>query len=70
MAVNYDLVIVNGVVVTDTDIAELDIAIKGEKIVKMVPKGQLQDANATKTIDAEGGYVMVPHIALSTLEHS
>ncbi|KAF2121246.1 D-hydantoinase [Lophiotrema nucula] len=58
MATDYDLIIVNGVVVTDTDIAELDIAVKGEQIAKIVPKGQLKDAKAARTIDAEGGYVM------------
>ncbi|KAF2002467.1 D-hydantoinase [Amniculicola lignicola CBS 123094] len=58
MADEYDTIIVNGVVVTDTDIADLDIAIKDEKIVKIVPNGGLKDASAKKTIDAEGGYVM------------
>lgn len=57
----YDLIIVNGVVVTDTDIKEYDIAIKDEKIAKIVPRGELKDVKAGKTIDAEGGYVMVQH---------
>jgi dihydropyrimidinase len=59
MATQYDLVIYNGVVVTDTEIKECDIAIKDEQIAKVVRKGGLKDAQATKTIDADGGYVMV-----------
>lgn len=59
MALDYDLIIVNGIVVTDTSILELDIAIRNEKIVKLVPKGELRNARSAKTIDAEGGYVMV-----------
>lgn len=59
MATEYDLIIVNGVVVTDTEIKECDIAVKDEKIAKIVPRGGLKDAKASKTIDAEGGYVMV-----------
>ena len=69
MATEFDLVILNGVVVTDTDIAELDIAIKGEKIAKIVPRGQLKDAKAEKTIDAEGGYVMVLQRTPLTASH-
>ena len=59
MATEYDVIILNGVVVTDTDVGELDIAIKDEKIAKIVGRGGLQGAKATRTIDAEGGYVMV-----------
>jgi dihydropyrimidinase len=58
MATEYDLIIVNGIVVTDAEIQEWDIAIKDEKIAKIAPRGDLQDAKATRTIDAEGGYVM------------
>ncbi|KAF2183806.1 D-hydantoinase [Zopfia rhizophila CBS 207.26] len=58
MAAEYDLIISNGVVVTDTEIREYDIAIKGEKIEKVVSWGALKDAIAGKIIDAEGGYVM------------
>lgn len=59
MATNYDIIILNGIVVTDTDVGVLDVAIKDEKIVKVVQRGGLGDAAAAKTIDAEGGYVMV-----------
>ncbi|KAL6707079.1 hypothetical protein ACN47E_004831 [Coniothyrium glycines] len=58
MAAEYDLIIRNGVVVTDTDIQELDIAIQDGKTAKLVPRGGLNDKSATKVIDAEGGYVM------------
>lgn len=59
MATEYDLIILNGVVVTDTEIGEYDIAVKDEKIVKVVARGSLKDVKAAKTIDAKGGYVMV-----------
>ena len=59
MASEYDLVILNGVVVSDTEVGEYDIAVKNEKIAKVVKRGELKDAKATKTIDAEGAYVMV-----------
>ncbi|KAF2710738.1 D-hydantoinase [Pleomassaria siparia CBS 279.74] len=58
MATTYDIIILNGIVVTDTEVAELDVAIKDEKIVKILKRGALGDVKATKTIDAEGGYVM------------
>jgi len=54
----YDLIIINGVVVSENEVQEWDIAIKDEKIAKVVPRGGLRDAKATGTIDAEGGYVM------------
>lgn len=59
MANEYDVIIVNGIVVTDSKIGEYDIAIKDEKIAKVVKRGDLKDARAARTIDAEGGYVMV-----------
>jgi dihydropyrimidinase len=55
----YDLLILNGIVVTDTEIGEKDIAIKDEKISEVVPKGTLSEATAKRTINAKGGYVMV-----------
>lgn len=55
----YDLVITNGVCVTASDVAALDLAIKDEKIVLQAPSGSLAQANAKRVIDAEGGYVMV-----------
>ena len=58
MATDYDLVIINGVVVTDDEIRNADIAINGEKIAAVDAHGSFKDAKATKTIDAEGGWVM------------
>lgn len=54
---DYDLVVLNALVVTDEDTRELDIAIKDGKIAKLVPKGTLR--KGMKTIDAQGGMVMV-----------
>ncbi|KAK0610159.1 putative allantoinase [Bombardia bombarda] len=54
---SFDLVITNGICVTAGDIAPYDIAIKDEKIVLLAPSGSLADANATRIIDAERGYV-------------
>lgn len=62
---SFDLVIVNGVVVTASDIAEYDIGIKDEKISLLAPKGFLANATAKRVIDAQGGYVMVCHLLLS-----
>ena len=56
---DYDLLILNGIVVTATETGELDIAVQGEKIAKLVPRGALSGASARRTIDAQGGYVMV-----------
>ncbi|KAE8443169.1 hypothetical protein EG329_002267 [Mollisiaceae sp. DMI_Dod_QoI] len=58
MAEEFDLLIVNGLVITDTETRELDIAVKDEKIAKLVPRGKLSNASAKQRIDAEGGYVM------------
>ncbi|KAF2688621.1 D-hydantoinase [Lentithecium fluviatile CBS 122367] len=54
----YDLIILNGIVVTDTAIEEYDVAIKDEKIAKVAKRGALKDAQVAKTINADGGYVM------------
>jgi dihydropyrimidinase len=56
---NFDLLITNGIVVTAADLAEYDIAIKDEKIALLAPRGVLSKDCAEKTIDAEGGWVMV-----------
>lgn len=56
---SFDLVVVNGLVVTASDVAEYDIGIKDEKIALLAPKGYLAKASAKKVIDAQGGYVMV-----------
>jgi dihydroorotase-like cyclic amidohydrolase len=56
---SYDLLIVNGLVVTASDIGHYDMAIKEEKIALLAPTGSLTELNAKHVIDAEGGYVMV-----------
>ncbi|KAL4759272.1 uncharacterized protein BDW70DRAFT_161732 [Aspergillus foveolatus] len=53
----YDLVITNGICVTASDVAPLDIAIQGEKIVLLAPSGSLAK-QGTRVIDAEGGFIM------------
>ncbi|KAF2462427.1 D-hydantoinase [Lineolata rhizophorae] len=54
----FDLVIVNGLVVTHEEVGEKDIGIKDEKIAKLTSKGGLAEFKAKRTIDARGGYVM------------
>ena len=56
---SFDLLILNGTVVTASDTASYDIAIKDGKISLLVPQGFLASAKAIRVIDAEGGYVMV-----------
>lgn len=55
----YDLLVVKGLVITASDTAQYDIAIKDGKIALLAPRGSLSNERATKVIDAEGGYVMV-----------
>lgn len=55
----FDLLIVNGLVVTAADTANYDIAIKDGKIALLAPQGALSRGMAKRVIDAEGGYVMV-----------
>jgi len=58
MMAEYDLLVLNGLVVTDQETNEFDIAIKDEKIAKLVPRGTLSVDMARKTIDAEGALVL------------
>lgn len=55
----YDLLVLNGLVVTVEEIGEFDIAVRDGKIAKVVKKGGLSGVSAKKTIDAQGGMVMV-----------
>lgn len=55
----YDLIVLNGLVVTDSETRECDIAIKDGKIAEIVPRGKLDGKDAKKTLDARGGAVMV-----------
>lgn len=54
----YDLLVLNGLVVTVEEMGEFDIAVKDGKITKLVPKGSLAGVQAKRTIDAQGGMVM------------
>ncbi|ORY69957.1 dihydropyrimidinase [Pseudomassariella vexata] len=58
MTEEYDLIVTNGVCVTASDVATLDVGVKDEKIVLLAPSGSLAQAKTKKLIDAEGGYVM------------
>lgn len=53
----YDLLVLNGLVVTVDKMGEFDIAVKDGKIAKVVLKGDLKGVQAKKTIDAQGGMV-------------
>lgn len=55
----YDLLVLNGLVVTVDETGQFDIAVKDGRIAKVVPRGALDGVTAKKTIDAEGGMVMV-----------
>ena len=59
---SFDLLVVNGLVVTASDTANYDIAIKDGKIALLAPPGVLSKEKAGRFIDAEGGYVMVHNI--------
>lgn len=53
----YDLLVLNGLVVTVDEMGEFDIAVKDGKIAKVVPKGGLAGAQSKKIIDAQGGMI-------------
>lgn len=55
----YDCLIVNGTVVTASDTACYDIAIKDGKIALLTRTGLLDHTVSKRVIDAEGAYVMV-----------
>ncbi|KAF2152135.1 D-hydantoinase [Myriangium duriaei CBS 260.36] len=58
MTHQYDLIITNGVVVTAIEVRNADVAIKNGKIAAIEDYGSFKDATTTRTIDAEGGWVM------------
>jgi dihydroorotase-like cyclic amidohydrolase len=62
----YDLLVLNGLVVTHDKTAELDIAVKDGKIAELLFRGKLEGVKARKVIDAQGGMVMVSYICHST----
>ena len=55
----YELLVLNGLVVTGEESGEFDIAVAEGKISKVVPRGSLSGYDAKKVIDAQGGLVMV-----------
>ena len=63
----YDLIVLNGLVVTDQETGECDIAVKDGKIANVVPRGALKGESAKKTIDAQGGMVMVQFLLFVVL---
>lgn len=66
----YDLLVINGLVVTASDTGHYDIAIKHEKIALLASKGSLAGIAAKRVIDGEGGYVMVCGAFPSTDENA
>ena len=57
----FDLFVLNGKVVTVEEVGEFDIAVKDGKIARIVERGGLNGLGAKKSIDAQGGLVMVSH---------
>lgn len=57
MASDYDLVIVNGTLVSHDEIKEADIAIKDSRIAATGDRGSFKDAKTKRIIDAEGGWI-------------
>jgi hypothetical protein len=55
----YDLVVLNGLVVTDRETGEFDIGVKNGEIARIAPRGSLEGEKSKRTIDAQGGMVMV-----------
>jgi dihydropyrimidinase len=55
----YDLLIINGVVVTETDNLGRAVAIKDGKIAAFIPKSEQPYPSADKVIDAKGGCITV-----------
>lgn len=55
---SFDLIIINGVVVTAGDLAKFDVAVKDGKVALLAPAGLLLQSSSKKVIDARGGYVM------------
>lgn len=55
----YDLLVLNGLVVTGEETGEFDIAVSDGKVSEVAPRGSISGNNAKKIIDAQGGLVMV-----------
>ncbi|KAG9238327.1 hypothetical protein BJ875DRAFT_502095 [Amylocarpus encephaloides] len=54
----YDLLILNGFVVTDKETGGFDIAVKDGKVAEVVARGSLESNETGKIVDAKGGMVM------------
>ncbi|KAF2767315.1 D-hydantoinase [Teratosphaeria nubilosa] len=54
---DYDLVVINGVVVTDQEVGKADLAVKGGKIVGVGEPESFNQSKVTRIIDAEGAYI-------------
>lgn len=60
----FDCVVLNGTVVTATDVGRYDIGIKNGKIHVLAPAHALANVPASRVIDAEGAYVTVWHLPI------
>lgn len=54
---SFDLLIVNGLIVTAGDLAKYDVAVKEGKIALLARPGLLSPSRSRKVIDACGAYV-------------
>ncbi|KAL9622521.1 MAG: hypothetical protein Q9160_003197 [Pyrenula sp. 1 TL-2023] len=55
---SFDLLVVNGLVITSGDTARYDVAVKDGKIALLAPPGILLHSSSKRVLDARGGYVM------------
>lgn len=55
---SLDLLIVNGLVVTASDMAQCNITVKDGKITLLATPGFLSKEKSKRVIDAAGGYIM------------
>ncbi|KAJ7483440.1 putative aminohydrolase [Mycena latifolia] len=58
MAAKFDLVVLNGVVVTASDTGSFDIGIKDGKVHTLAPSFSQEEIGDAQVIDAQGGMVM------------
>lgn len=65
----YDVLVVNGIVVSDVEAKPLDIAIKGEKVAAIGSPGSFKEASAGRTIDAEGAFITPGGVDVSQLHN-
>lgn len=65
----FDCVVLDGLVITASDVGRYDIAIKDGKIALLAPARSLATVKANKVIDAQGAYVMVRDRTILRLSH-